>query len=86
MGILKSRLEQSHQDEIYDVTARLLVESAIKVESTRLQTEEEWRERLNQTQSDLEDKLTALDEIIHQVWYQNILDSFSKDTVSLTNN
>ena len=67
MGILKSRLEQSHQDEIYDVTARLLVESAIKVESTRLQTEEEWRERLNQTQSDLEDKLTALDEIIHQV-------------------
>ena len=67
MGILQSKLEQSHKDQMYDVTARLLVESAIRVETTRLQTEEDWRERLEGTKSQLEDRLAEMEETIEQV-------------------
>ena len=67
MGILQSKLEQSHKDQMYDVTARLLVESAIRVETTRLQIEEDWRERLEETKSQLEDRLAEMEETIEQV-------------------
>lgn len=61
MGAVKSQLETSHQDELNDITARYLAETAIKVETTRLETEQEWQEKLNELKEkyELELKTTA---------------------------
>ena len=67
MGAVKSQLETSHQDELNDITARYLAETAIKVETTRLETEQEWQEKLNEMKEKYELELKTTAEKLTQV-------------------
>ena len=67
MGAVKSQLETSHQEDLNDLTARYLAETAIKVETTRLETEHEWQEKLDEMKEKHELELQAMTEKLSQV-------------------
>lgn len=67
MGAVKSQLETSHQEDLNDLTARYLAETAIKVETTRLETEHEWQEKLNEMKEKHELELQTMGEKLSQV-------------------
>ena len=67
MGAVKSQLESSHQEELNELTASFLADSAIKVESARLETEHEWQEKLDSMKQKLEEDVQALNEKLSQV-------------------
>ena len=77
MGAVKSQLETSHQDELNELTASFLAETAIKVETTRLETEHEWQEKLEATKQKYEEELQTMAGKLFQVsrrcWKVNIL-------------
>ena len=67
MGAVKSQLESSHQEELNELTASFLADSAIKVESARLETEHEWQEKLDSMKQKHEEDVQALNEKLSQV-------------------
>lgn len=67
MGAVKSQLETSHQDDLNALTASFLAETAIKVETTRLETEQEWQEKLNEMKEKHELELQTMTEKLTQV-------------------
>ena len=67
MGAVKSQLETSHQEDLNDLTARYLAETAIKVETTRLETEHEWQEKLDEMKEKHELELQTMSEKLSQV-------------------
>ena len=67
MGAVKSQLESSHQEELNELTASFLADSAIKVESARLETEHEWQEKLDSMKRKHEEDVQALNEKLSQV-------------------
>lgn len=67
MGAVKSQLESSHQEELNELTASFLADSAIKVESARLETEHEWQEKLDSMKQKYEEDVQALNEKLSQV-------------------
>lgn len=67
MGAVKSQLETSHQEELNDITARYLAETAIKVETTRMETEHEWQEKLNEMKDKYEVELKTKVEKLTEV-------------------
>ena len=67
MGAVKSQLESSHQEELNELTASFLADSAIKVESARLETEHEWQEKLDSMKQKYEEDVQALTEKLSQV-------------------
>lgn len=67
MGAVKSQLESSHQEELNELTASFLADSAIKVESARLETEQEWQEKLDSMKQKHEENIQALTEKLTQV-------------------
>lgn len=67
MGAVKSQLETSHQEDLNDLTARYLAETAIKVETTRLETEHEWQEKLDAMKEKHELELKTMAEKLTQV-------------------
>lgn len=67
MGAVKSQLESSHQEELNELTASFLADSAIKVESARLETEHEWQEKLDSVKKKHEEDVQALTEKLSQV-------------------
>ena len=77
MGAVKSQLESSHQEELNELTASFLVDSAIKVESARLETEHEWQEKLDSVKKKHEEDVQALTEKLSQV-SRNFMFSESK--------
>ena len=64
---IKNRLDQTHQDQLNDVTARLMAEAAIKVESVRLEVEDEWREKVDELATKHREELQALTDKNKQV-------------------
>lgn len=64
---MKSQLETSHQDELNELTASFLAETAIKVETTRLETENEWQEKLHEMKEKHELELQTVTEKLKQV-------------------
>ena len=67
MGAVKSQLETSHQDDLNELTASFLAETAIKVETTRLETEHEWQEKLGEMKEKHELELQTMTEKLTQV-------------------
>lgn len=67
METVKTQLETSHQDELNEVTARFLAETAIKVESTRLETETEFQEKLDAMKRTHEEELQLMTEKLKRV-------------------
>ena len=67
MEAVKTQLETSHQDELNEVTARFLAETAIKVESTRLETETEFQEKLDAMKRTHEEELQLMTEKLKRV-------------------
>ena len=67
LSAIKRRLDQAHQDEVNDVTARLMAETAIKVESVRLETEDEWREKLDRLNTEHQKELQTMTDRTKQV-------------------
>lgn len=67
MGAVKSQLETSHQEELNELTASFLAETAIKVESARLETENEWLEKLEATKQKYEEEIQEVTEKMIQV-------------------
>ena len=67
MGAVKSQLETSHQEDLNDITARYLAETAIKVETTRLETEHEWQEKFDEMKEKHELELKTMAEKLTQV-------------------
>ena len=81
MGAVKSQLESSHQEELNELTASFLADSAIKVESARLETEHEWQEKLDSVKKKHEEDVQALTEKLSQV-SRNLM--FSENRYSRT--
>lgn len=77
MGAVKSQLESSHQEELNELTASFLADSAIKVESARLETEHEWQEKLDSVKKKHKEDVQALTEKLSQV-SRNLMFSESK--------
>ena len=77
MGAVKSQLESSHQEELNELTASFLADSAIKIESARLETEHEWQEKLDSVKKKHEEDVQALTEKLSQV-SRNSMSSESK--------
>ena len=67
MEAVKTQLETSHQDELNELTASFLAETAIKVESTRLETETEFQEKLDAMKRTHEEELQLMTEKFKQV-------------------
>ena len=67
MGAVKSQLENSNEEDLNELTARYLAETAIKVETTRLETEHEWQEKLNELKEKHELELQTMAEKMTQV-------------------
>lgn len=67
MGAVKSQLETSHQEDLNDLTAKYLAETAIKVETTRLETEHEWQGKLDEMKEKHELELQTMSEKLSQV-------------------
>lgn len=67
MGAVKSQLENSHQDEMNELTASFLAETAIKVETTRLETENEWQEKVEAMKQEHEEVIREMTEKLSQV-------------------
>ena len=67
MGAVKAQLETTHQDELNEVTASFLAETAIKVESARLETETEYQEKLDAMKRKHEEELQAMTEKLTEV-------------------
>ena len=67
MGAVKSQLETSHEEELNEITAKFLAETAIKVETARLETEHEWQEKLDAIKQKHEVELQEMTEKLTQV-------------------
>ena len=67
MGAVKSQLETSHQEDLNELTASFLAETAIKVESARLETENEWQEKLEAIKQKHEEEVQEMTEKMVQV-------------------
>lgn len=67
MGAVKSQLENFHQDEMNELTASFLAETAIKVETTRLETENEWQEKVEAMKQEHEEVIREMTEKLSQV-------------------
>ncbi len=67
MGAVKSQLETSHQEDLNELTASFLAETAIKVETIRLETEQEWQEKLDELKEKHELELQTMAEKLTQV-------------------
>lgn len=67
MGAVKSQLENSHHDEMNELTASFLAETAIKVETTRLETENEWQEKVEAMKQEHEEVIREMTEKLSQV-------------------
>ena len=67
MGAVKSHLETTHQDELNELTASFLAEMAIKVETARLETENEWQEKLEAMKQKHDLELQEMKEKLTQV-------------------
>lgn len=67
MGAVKSHLETTHQDELNELTASFLAETAIKVETARLETENEWQEKLEAMKQKHDLELQEMKEKLTQV-------------------
>ena len=67
MGAVKSQLENSHEDELRGVAARYLADTAIKVETARLEAEQEWQQKLQKMKQDYELEIQTIAKALTQV-------------------
>ena len=91
MGAVKSQLETSHQEDLNDLTARFLAETAIKVETTRLETEQDWQVKLDEMKQNHEielqtmaEKLTQVSDYFSRFWRRLTLSVYSRTSLIRT--
>ena len=61
------QLETSHHDELNELTASFLAETAIKVETARLETEHDWQQKLDEMKEKHALEVDAITEKMTQV-------------------
>ena len=71
------QLETSHHDELNELTASFLAETAIKVETARLETEHDWQQKLDEMKEKHALEVNAITEKMTQVSDEFILKIFS---------
>ena len=67
MGAVQLQLETSHHDELNELTASFLAETAIKVETARLETEHDWQQKLDEMREKHAQEVDAITEKMTQV-------------------
>ena len=67
------QLETSHHDELNELTASFLAETAIKVETARLETEHDWQQKLDEMKEKHALEVNAITEKMTQVSDEFIL-------------
>ena len=73
MGAVQLQLETSHHDELNELTASFLAETAIKVETARLETEHDWQQKLDEMKEKHALEVNAITEKMTQVSDEFIL-------------
>ena len=70
------QLETSHHDELNELTASFLAETAIKVETARLETEHDWQQKLDEMREKHAQEVDAITEKMTQVSDEFTLEIF----------